>query len=124
MRKLNTEEEGLLYVGLTTLLRSPSLVCGKHFQQVVHTLATAGFVGLLQERGEAPRQLLGLAAEFAPPLEERWVALVQAAKTVGKSPDTLRRWCRNDIIPSYAYRKVGRNWQVELDELQRWLDED
>ncbi len=117
------EEVGILHAGLSELIQNPALVAREAFRQVVHTLATCAFVAPLQRGESAPRAAMDLVGRFAPPVQEEWGSLAEAARRTGIPHSTLRRWCAQGRLPEYACRKVGRNWQVEMNELELWLAE-
>lgn len=122
MRNFTAHEKGILHAGLTELLRNPQLVAQPHFRITIYVLATTAFVGPTQRGESVPRTVMELANEFAPEVPEQWVSLAEAAPVAGKTVHTLRRWCREGYLPEYAYRKIGRNWQVELGEFERFLE--
>ena len=48
--------------------------------------------------------------------EPRWGPISQAAIEWNRPASTVRRWAERGLIPS---RKPGRNWDVDLDALER-----
>jgi len=45
----------------------------------------------------------------------------QAAKKVGKDPETIRRWIRSRRLRA---EKVGTQWVIDADDLDDLVDED
>jgi len=39
------------------------------------------------------------------------VSLLEVAKSLGKNPRTIRRWCERGFVPG-AYRTKGRHWRI------------
>ena len=51
--------------------------------------------------------------------EPRWGSVPGAAAEWGEPLSTVRRWAAQGLIPA---RKIGRNWQVDLNALDRAQD--
>lgn len=49
-------------------------------------------------------------------MPESWVTVLEAAELVGRSDQTIRRWCREGRI---AARKSGRDWLIDSSSLPR-----
>ncbi len=65
------------------------------------------------------RRLLKLEGQSSVELDD--LTCEQAARSLGRSPSTLREWCRAGEIPS-AYRLRGREWRIPRSGLRAFLD--
>ena len=50
--------------------------------------------------------------------QEPWVSLVEIARHLDVSKDTVHRWIRRRAIPAH---KVGRQWKFQVSEVNEWV---
>ena len=51
-------------------------------------------------------------------MQERWLSVVEIARHLGVSKDTIYSWLGQEKIPAH---KLGRLWKFKVSEVDRWV---
>jgi len=51
-------------------------------------------------------------------MSERWLSVVEIAKYLGVSKETIYRWLEKRKIPAH---RVGKLWKFKANEVDQWV---
>ena len=57
-----------------------------------------------------------MTGDWAQPVEHRWASLAVAAEYVEVTPQTIRRWVAQGLIPAH---RIGNTLRVDLNDIDR-----
>lgn len=51
-------------------------------------------------------------------ITDRWLSVLEVAKYLGISKETIYRWLEADKIPAH---KIGKQWKFQISEIDTWI---